>query len=139
MRDLGKSQIDVTFDVFAEDPFGPDFVGNPSDFRPQVSWVSITLAFPGQAEGLAGIAGSEDMNLATPRAAFEGSEIVPDRRFSQGFLIHTRCEGGHCMSFPLDVSDGFVSLFSDVQSKVEAGIPCAERDSPQSCVIAFGT
>lgn len=79
------------------------------------------------------------MNLATPHAAVEGSEIVPDRRRSQGLVFHSRGEGGHGMSFPLDVSDGAKARLGNVQSEIEAGVAGTQGDAAQFAVRVWGT
>lgn len=43
--DLGKSQIDVSFDVFAEDPFGLELPSDPGDLRPQVPGIVSAAPF----------------------------------------------------------------------------------------------
>jgi hypothetical protein len=136
--DVGKSQIDMAFDIFAKEPFGPDFVGDSGDFGPKVTGIVGSPPLSGMAEGLAGIAGSDDMNATAPRSAVEGSQIVPNRGLAQGRIFHPRHEGGRRMGFPLDVSHSPVSGFGDVQAKVEAGITGTERDASQFAFMNAG-
>lgn len=125
-RDLGKSQIDVTLDIFGKDPFGIDFFDDPLDLRPKVSRVVSATPLPREGEWLAGVAGSDDMNAAAPRSAVEGSQIVPYRRFSQGRVCHPRHESGRCMGFPLDVTHSAISGLGDVQAEVETAVSGAK-------------
>lgn len=129
--DVPKSQGDVAGDVFEEDPARPDFGDDPGDLGPEVPRVVGTPAISGQAEGLAGITGRDDMNAVAPRAAVEGSQIVPDRRWSQGLVFHPGHERGRRMGFPLDVTHSSVAGFGDMQSEVETSIACAEGDAPK--------
>ena len=136
LRDVGKSQIDVTFDILGEDPFRLDLGDDPGDFGPEVTGVGLAAPLPSEAEGLAGITGSDDMNAAAPRLAVKGSEIAPDRRVTQGLVAHPRHERGRCMSFPLDVTDSAISGFGDVQAEIETGVAGAER---QAAKLVMGT
>lgn len=72
-RDVGVSHGQVSFDVFAPDPFGLTFVDDTGNFRPKVTRVGFAASTPGVAEGLAGIAGRDEMNAATPCCSVEGS------------------------------------------------------------------
>jgi hypothetical protein len=129
--DVGKSQSDVPFDVLAEDPPRRDLVDDARDFGPQVAGIVDTTPLAGLAEGLAWIAGSDDMNAATPRAAVKGSQVVPDRRLTQGLVFHPGHESGRSVGFPLDECHSAISGLGDVQAKVEPGISGAERYSPE--------
>jgi len=125
-RDLGKSQIDMSFDIFEEDGERGDLSDDALDVGPEVARIARTPAATGKAERLAGIAGREDMNAAAPRSAVEGFEIVPYRCLIQGRVCHPRHESGRCVSFPLDVTDSSISRFGDCDAEVEAGIAGAK-------------
>jgi len=131
VEDVGKSQIDMAFDVFAEDPFGLDFSDDAGDIGPEMPGIVDAPSFAGTAERLAGIAGRDDMNAATPRLAVKGFEIVPNKRCAQGRVFHPRHESGRSVSFPLDISHSPISGLGDMQSEVEAGVAGTERDSTQ--------
>jgi hypothetical protein len=73
----------VVLDVFEKHPLRFRFPHDPRDVRPQVPLVPRSALPPGDREGLAGIASSDAMNDATPRAAVEGAQIRPDRSFIQ--------------------------------------------------------
>lgn len=135
--DVGVAHGQVPFDVFAEDPFRFDFAGDAGDLGPKVTWVAVTAAVAGIAEGLAWITGSEEMNAAAPRATVEGSQVVPDKRFTQGLVRHPCHESGRSVAFPLDVTDSSISGFSDVQAKVEAGVSGAQGDTSEVVVFRF--
>ena len=127
--DIGKSQIDVPFDVLDKHSSGPHFPDDPLDFGPEVARVGLAPPLAGHAEGLAGISGSEDMNLAAPRPAVEGSEIVPDRRAIQGRVCHPGHESGRCVGLPLDETDSAISGLGDGEAELETAITCAEGDA----------
>jgi len=82
-----------------------------------------------EAEGLAGIAGSGEMNAAAPSAAVEGGNVRPDRSLIQGLVFHPRHESGRRKCFPLDETDSSIAGLGDVQAKIEAADACAERDA----------
>ena len=133
--DVGVSQGQVPFDVLAPHPFGADFVDDASDLGPEVPGVLLPCPVAGEAEGLAGIAGRDEMNSATPRSAVEGSKVVPDRRCSQGLVFHPAHESGRRMAFPLDESHSSIVGLGDVQAEIEAGISGAEGDAAE--VVGF--
>lgn len=62
-------------DVLAEHIAGLALADDARDSGPQVSRVVDPAAQSGAAERLAGIAGNEAMNAATPRSAVEGAGI----------------------------------------------------------------
>lgn len=124
--DLGKSQIDVTFDVLGEDDAGPHLSDDPLDLGPQVPGIGLAPALPGEAEGLAGITGREDMNAIAPWAAVEGSQIVPYRRAIQTRVFHPGHESGRSMGFPLDETCSAISGFGDGEPEFEPAISGAE-------------
>lgn len=134
--DFGQSQIDVALDVFEEDPFGFDFADDPCDLRPEVAGVIPAASLTGDAEGLAGIAGSDEMKAPAPRSAFKGSQIVPDSSFSQGLVAHPGHESGRSVGFPLDVTHSPIGGLGDVDAEVEAAIAGAEGETAE--VSGFG-
>lgn len=137
-RDLGKSQIDMSFDIFEEDGKRGDLGDDALDVGPKVTWIARASTATGKAEGLAGIAGREDIHAAAPRSAVEGFEIVPYRCLIQGLVCHPRHESGRGVSFPLDVTDSSISRFGDCDAEIEAGIASAEGQTMQPCA-AGGT
>lgn len=102
------SQGHMAFDVFEEAPFGIELLGNPPDVGPEMAGIILALAPPGEAERLARISGSEDMNLSAPRRAVEGGNVIPDRSLIQGLVFHPCHESGRREGFPLDVTNSSV-------------------------------
>ena len=130
-RDFGKSQIEVALDVLGKDDSRPDFADDPLDLRPKMPRIVFAAALAGQAEGLAGITGREDMNAVAPRLAIEGSEVAPDRRLIQGLVFHPGHESGRSVGFPLDETNSSISGFGDGQAKVESAVSGAQREAQE--------
>ncbi len=124
--DFGKSQIDVPLDVLGEDDAGAHLVDDPFDLGPQVPGIGLAPTLSGEAEGLAGITGREDMNSAAPRSAVKGSQIVPYRRAIQPRVFHPCHESGRSMGFPLDETCSAISGFCDGEPEFEPAISSAE-------------
>ena len=120
--DFGKAQGEVSFDVFDEHSARPDLVDDPSDLGPQVARIIRAPALAGCREGLAGIAGKEDMNAATPNAAVEGSQVIPDRRLRKCSVLHPRGKRRGGVEVVLDVADGPIVGLGDMEPKVESAI-----------------
>ena len=127
--DLGKSQIDVPLDVLGEDDARAGLVDDPLDLGPEVPGIGLAPPLSGEAEGLAGITGSEEMKAIAPRAAVEGSQIVPDRCLIQGLVRHPCHESCRGMGFPLDETYSSISGLGDGEPEFEPAIACAERDA----------
>lgn len=125
---FGQSQIDVAFDVFEEDPFWIDLSNDPGDLGPEVPGVVPSSPLSGDAEGLAGIAGSDEMKAPAPRAAVEGSKVVPDSSFSQGLVAHPGHESGRSVGFPFDVTHSPIVGLGDMNAEVEAAVSGAEGE-----------
>ncbi|OCJ64026.1 hypothetical protein A6U96_09495 [Agrobacterium tumefaciens] len=126
----------MTFDVLEEAPFGIELLGDSPDVRPEVAGIAFALAPAGKAEGLAGISGSEDMNLSTPRRAVEGGNVIPDRSRIQGLVFHPCHESGRREGFPLDVTNSSIVCFCDMEAEFEAADAGAKRDAAE--VISGG-
>ena len=130
------SQGHMAFDVFEEAPFGIEFSDDSPYMRPEVAGIVFALAAAREAEGLARISGSEDMNLSTPRRAVEGGNVIPDRRLIQGLVFHPCHESGRREGFPLDVTNSSIVWFCDVEAEFEAADAGAKRDAAE--VISGG-
>lgn len=124
--DLGESQIDVPLDVLGEDGLRPDLADDSRDRWPEVAGIALSPPLSGEAEWLAGIAGSEDMNAAAPSSAVEGGKLVPDRRRLQGRVLHPRHESGRRVGLPLDETHSAISGLGDGEAELEPAIAGAE-------------
>lgn len=128
----------MAWDVLEEAPFGSDLADDAGDLGPEVARVILAPAVPGKTEGLAGITGSDDMNAAAPRAAVEGSQIVPDRSRSQGRVRHPRHESGRGETVSLDMTYSAISGLGDVKSKVETSDTGAQADAAKLVMSCGG-
>ena len=125
-------------DILEEAPFRADLGDDPRDLGPEVARVFLAFPVAGEAEGLAGVAGSDDMNAAAPRSAVEGSQIVPDRSRSHGLVRHPRHENGRGETVSLDMTHSSVSGFREVQAKVEASDTGAKADAAKVVMSSGG-
>jgi hypothetical protein len=126
-------------DVLEEGPFRGDLADDPGDLRPEVPGVVGALAQPRERERLAGITGSDEMNAAAPRAAVEGSQVVPDRSRCQGRVRHPGHEDRRGESVPFDETHSSVAGFGQVQAEVEAADPGAKAEAAKVVMSGGGT
>lgn len=124
-------------DILEEAPFGTDLPDDAGNLGPEVSRVGLPAPAAAQGEGLAGIAGRDEMKAATPRAAVEGSQIVPDRSRSQGRVCHPRHESGRGETVSLDMTHSSVSGLCDVKAEIEASDTGAKAEAAK-VVRSFG-
>lgn len=89
-----------------------------SNVGPQPPLVGRPAALAGGGMRLAGEAGREDRNAASKLLAWEGGEVVPDRRLIQGRIRHARAKERGGIGFPFAVSDGAVGV-AEGQSEAE--------------------
>jgi hypothetical protein len=71
------------WDVFQERVAGSNFAKDSRRGGPAVARIVSAAALPGDAEGLAGEAGSNDIHAVTPGSSVEGAAVVPDREHWQ--------------------------------------------------------
>ena len=129
--DFGESEAEMMGDVFQEDEGRLDLANDPGDMRPEMAWVVRAPAFARDGERLARIARSDDVHRAAPRAAVEGSNVVPDRCRIQGRLFHPRHENGRGVGFPFDMAHNSISGHGDGEPEVEPACAGAEREAEQ--------
>jgi hypothetical protein len=78
-QDGFEAEGDVTGDVFEEHPFRAELKDDPGDIGPEVPGIVSATAFPGRAEGLAGIACEDGVEGAAEGAGVEAAQVGPDR------------------------------------------------------------
>jgi hypothetical protein len=83
----------------------PAFVEDANDLLDEESVVPGPAAPSGNAVGLAGIARQDAIHSSTPASSLECGKVSPDRRRSQLFRRHARCQNRGAICFPLDVAD----------------------------------
>lgn len=128
--DVPKSQRHMAGDVFEEDPSGSDLADDAGDLGPEMAGIVTSPPVAGLAEGLARVAGRDEIHAAAPWSAVERSEIVPYSRRSQGLVFHPGHERGRSVGFPLNVTHSAVSELGDVEPEVEPSIASAEGKTP---------
>jgi len=129
--DFGETEAEMMGDVFEEDEGRLAFANDAGDMRPEVARVFRPLPFARDGERLARIARSDDVHRAAPRAAVEGSNVVPDRCRIQGRLFHPCHENGRGVGFPFDMAHSSISRHGDCEPKVESAGAGTEREAEQ--------
>jgi hypothetical protein len=117
--DFGESEAEMMGDILKEDEGRFDLADDAGDMRPEVAWILGTEPSARDRERLARIARSDDIHRAAPRAAVEGSNIVPDNRLIQGRIFHPRHESGCGEGFPFDMAQSTISGDGDGEPEVE--------------------
>ena len=125
-------------DVLEEAPFGRDLADDARDLGPEVARVLLAAPVAAQREGLAGITGKDAMNAAAPRAAVEGSQIVPDRSRCQGRVRHPGHEDRRGESVPLDETHSAVSRLGQMQAEIEASDSGAKTEAAKLVMSGGG-
>ena len=137
--DFGEAEAEMMGDVFEEDEGRFDFADDAGDMGPEVPRVVRAPAFSRDRERLARIARSDDVHRAAPRAAVEGSNIVPDNSLIQGRVFHPRHESGCGEGFPFDMAHSTISGDGDGNPEVESACARAEREAKEACVSGSGS
>ncbi len=117
--DFGESEAEMMGDILEEDEGRFDLADNAGDMRPEVTRVVRAPPLTRDGERLARIARSDDIHRAAPRAAVEGSNVVPDNSLIQGRVLHPRHESGCGEGFPFDMAHSTISGDGDGESEVE--------------------
>jgi hypothetical protein len=137
--DFGEAEAEMMGDILEEHEGRLDLGNDAGDMRPEVAWVIGTPALARNGERLARIARSDDVHRAAPRAAVEGSNIVPDRCAIQGRVFHPRHESGCGVGFPFDMAHSTISGDGDGEPEVEPARAGAEREAEEACVSCSGS
>jgi hypothetical protein len=111
--------------VLQEDESRFHVAKDADDSRPEPTVVILPLPLPGAAPRLTREARRDDIHDATPRAAVEGEQVIPDRSRIQGLVFHPRHEGGRRVGVPLNMTNGLVGRDGQVDSELEATNPGA--------------
>ncbi len=136
--DLGKAEAEMMGDILEEDEGWFDVSDNPGDMWPEVARIIGTLPLARHGERLARVSRSEDVHRSAPRAAVEGGNVVPERRWRQGLVFHPRHEDGRGIGVPLDVTHSSISGAGDVEAKLEPAGAGAQRQAEEAGVICPG-
>ncbi len=130
--DFGEADAEMMGDVLEEDEGRLDLADDTGDMRPEMAWIFGAPALAGHAERLARIARSDDVHRAAPRAAVEGSNVVPDNSLIQGRVFHPRHESGCGVGLPFDMAHNTISGECKVQPEVEPSCARTERQSEEA-------
>jgi len=126
-------------DVFEEREGRRDLADDAGDMRPKVPRILGAEPSARDRERLARIARSDDVHRAAPRAAVEGSNIVPDNSLIQGRVFHPRHESGCGEGFPFDMAHSTISGECDGEPEVEPARAGAEGEAEEACVSGPGS
>ena len=137
--DFGEAEAEMMGDILEEDERRLDLADDAGDMGPEVARVVRASAFACNRERLARIARSDDVHRAAPRAAVEGSNVVPDNSLIQGRVLHPRHESGCGEGFPFDMAHSTISGKGDGKPEVESACAGAEREAEQACVSGPGS
>lgn len=123
------------FDVFDEDEPRAGLDDDAAGWPPKVPLVLFAELLARDGVRLARDAANEAIHDSTPRAAVEGSHIRPDRRWSQEFFFHRRCQSRDGDCFPLHAHDRARTWNCQLDAEIE---PCASG-AEADVVEALGT
>jgi hypothetical protein len=63
-----ETHADVPSNVFSNDPSGPEFVHEPTKFRPEMAVIFLALSLPGSGKGLAWVSPANNVNWSNVRS-----------------------------------------------------------------------
>lgn len=124
-----EAKGDVPGDVLEEDPFRAAFSDDAGDVGPEVARIVGAAAFPGRAEGLAGIASEDGVERAAEGPGIEAAQVGPDRGRGEipGALGCDEDSAGPVL--PFDEGAGMVAGLGQHEAQIKASAACAEGQS----------
>jgi hypothetical protein len=118
----------MTFHILKEAESGSQNPNSVCDKWPEVARVVCAEALSGCAEGLAGIAPSEDVHAVTKLCPWEGFKIRPDRSAVHESRFHFCDQIRAAEGFDLTKSDRAQISDNSVQSKLNAAVSGTKSD-----------
>ena len=118
----------MTFDIFKETELGSQNPNSVCNKWPEVARVVCAESLSGCAEGLAGIAPSEDVHAVTKLCPWEGFKIRPDRCWVHESRFHLCRQIRAAEGFDLTKSDRAQISDNSVQSKLNAAVSGTKSD-----------
>jgi hypothetical protein len=137
--DFGEAEAEMMGDILEEDEGRLDLADDARDMRPEVAWIIGTEPSACDRERLARISRSDDVHRATPWAAVEGCNVVPDNSLIHGRVFHPRHESGCGEGFPFDMAHSTISGDGDGEPEIETARAGTEREAEQACVSDPGS
>ena len=119
----------MTGDVFQEDPFRATLPDDPGDVGPEVAGIVRSAAFPGRAEGLAGISGEDGIEGPAEGPGIEAAQVGPDRGRGEVSRALGRDEDRPWPVLPFDEGAGVIAGLGEHEAQIKASAACAERES----------
>ena len=116
-------------DVLEVDPFGTAFSDDPGDVGPEVARIVGAAAFPGRAEGLAGVSGEDGVEGAAEGAGVEAAQVGPDRGRGEVSGCLCRDEDRPWPVLPFDEGAGVIAGLGEHEAQIKASAACAEGES----------
>ena len=136
--DFGEAEAEMMGDILEEDEGRFDLADDAGDMRPEMAWILAAEPSACDRKWLARIARSDDIHRAAPRAAVEGSNVVPDNSLIQGRVFHPRHESGCGEGFPFDMAHSTISGDGDGKPEVEPASAGAEGEAEETCFCGSG-
>ena len=124
-----EAKGDVPGDVFEEDPFWAALADDAGDLGPEVAGIVSATAFPGRAEGLAGIACEDSIEGAAEGPGIEAAQVGPDWGRDEIPRALGREEDGARPVFPLDEGAGVIAGLGEHEAQIKASAACTEGQS----------
>lgn len=137
--DFGEAEAEMMGDILEEHEGRFDFADDAGDMRPEVARILTAEPSACDRERLARIARSDDIHRTTPRAAVEGSNVVPDSSLIQGRVFHPRHESGCGVGFPFDMAHSTISGDGDGKREVKPASARAEGEAEEACFSGSGS
>jgi len=137
--DFGEAEAEMMGDILEEHEGRFDFADDAGDMGPEVTRVVGPPTLARDRERLARVARSDDIHRAAPRAAVEGSNVVPDNSLIQGRVFHPRHESGCGEGFPFDMAHSTISGDGDGEPEVEPACAGAEGEAEEAHVSGSGS
>jgi hypothetical protein len=137
--DFGEAEAEMMGDILEEDERRLDLANDAGDMRPEMAWILAAEPSACDRERLARIARTDDIHRAAPRAAVEGSNVVPDNSLIQGRIFHPRHESGCGEGFPFDMAHSTISGDGDGEPEVETACARAEGEAEKAHVSGSGS
>jgi len=117
--DFGEAEAEMMGDILEEDEGRLDLTDDAGDMGPEVARILAAEPSARHAEWLARIASSDDIHRAAPRAAVEGSNVVPDWCIVDAAVEHSGDKDGCCERIPFDKANGSAGWQGNLEAEVE--------------------